>query len=205
MKVSIAFDPNNAADVVSANAFFHTIAGSYPTPASTSTPVVEQHAEPAAPTGTTDPQVGVELDKNGTPWLADVHASTKSKKADGTWTRRKGVQEATQLAAEKEARDKLAATPVAPVLPAVQPEAAPVATTAVIPTSTPVSYEEMSAKYADLSANNLINAETMMGIYTKLGVDPKELTTNETARAAVFAEMVKLETPPAATGGMPGL
>lgn len=37
----------------------------------------------------------IELDANGLPWHADIHASTKTKTAAGVWTKRKGVADAT--------------------------------------------------------------------------------------------------------------
>ena len=206
MKVSITFDPADESDLVSANAFVKALYR--PTQKA---PIVEQHnaemmhiaeAPVDAPgvSAASDPQVGVELDVNGTPWLADVHAGTKSKKADGSWTRRKGVQESTQLAAEQAAREKLAGTPAAPELPPVTAPAAPAAPAAMpgmpgiaaIPTAAPVSYEQLVEKYGQLAAANLITPEAAMAIYAAVGVDVATLATNETGRAAVYAEMCKL-------------
>lgn len=80
---------------------------------------VVQHPEntSAAPAG------GV--DSAGLPWDERIHASTKTVKGDGTWTRRKGVQDTTYNAvvAELKARGHAAststATPGLPSLPAV--------------------------------------------------------------------------------------
>lgn len=204
MQISLTFDPTDESDVVSANAFVKALYR--PTEKAS---IVEQHnaemvhvAEaPVDAPGASDPQIGVELDVNGTPWLADVHAGTKSKKADGSWTRRKGVQESTQLAAEKAAREKLAGTPPAPELPPVTaPE--PVVTAsagmpgmpgmAAIPTAAPISYEQLVEKYGQLAAANLITPDAAMAIYAAVGVDVASLATNETGRAAVYAEMCKL-------------
>lgn len=209
MNITLTFDPNDENDVITATSVMRAF--NRPEKAS----IVEQHnAEMVtAPTtvhvaeapvdapGASDPQIGVELDVNGTPWLADVHAGTKSKKADGSWTRRKGVQESTQLAAEKAAREKLAGTPPAPELPPVTaPE--PVVTAsagmpgmpgmAAIPTAAPVSYEQLVEKYGQLAAANLITPDAAMAIYAAVGVDVASLATNETGRAAVYAEMCKL-------------
>lgn len=41
----------------------------------------------------------VELDSKGLPWDARIHASTKSKKKDGTWTALRGLNDAAKVAA----------------------------------------------------------------------------------------------------------
>ncbi len=57
-------------------------AGHLPTP--TVTLVDEAHLEIPAPTAE-------ELDSAGQPWNAELHASTKSKNADGTWKKKRGA------------------------------------------------------------------------------------------------------------------
>lgn len=64
----------------------------------------------------TDPKIGVETDSRGVPWIDGVHATTKSKKQDGTWTKKRGVDDAEVEAAEKAALAELDATPE-PVVP----------------------------------------------------------------------------------------
>ena len=56
----------------------------------------------------------VELDKNGIPWDERIHAGTKRKNADGTWSLKKGVDKelAAQIIAEYQS-----ATPTAPSAP----------------------------------------------------------------------------------------
>ena len=56
----------------------------------------------------------VELDKNGIPWDERIHAGTKRKNADGTWSLKKGVDKelAAQIIAEYQS-----ATPTAPAAP----------------------------------------------------------------------------------------
>ena len=51
------------------------------------------------------PGEGVELDKNGIPWDERIHAGTKRKNADGTWSLKKGVDKelAAQIIAEYKA------------------------------------------------------------------------------------------------------
>lgn len=71
----------------------------------------------------------VELDKNGIPWDERIHAGTKRKNADGTWSLKKGVDKelAAQIIAEYQSaaqeKPSAPAAPSAPTPPA--PPAAP--------------------------------------------------------------------------------
>lgn len=59
------------------------------------------------------PGEGVELDKNGIPWDERIHAGTKRKNADGTWSLKKGVDKelAAQIIAEYKAAPDYAESP----------------------------------------------------------------------------------------------
>lgn len=74
----------------------------------------------------------VELDKNGIPWDERIHAGTKRKNADGTWSLKKGVDKelAAQIIAEYQS-----ATPTAPATTTVP--AAPAAPAAPAKPSAP--------------------------------------------------------------------
>lgn len=66
------------------------------------------------------PGEGVELDKNGIPWDERIHAGTKRKNADGTWSLKKGVDKelAAQIIAEyQSAAPSAPAAPTAPSAP----------------------------------------------------------------------------------------
>ena len=77
----------------------------------------------------------VELDKNGIPWDERIHAGTKRKNADGTWSLKKGVDKdlAAQIIAEYQS-----AAPTAPAAPS-KPSApsAPSAPTTPAPPAAP--------------------------------------------------------------------
>lgn len=63
----------------------------------------------------------IELDKNGIPWDERIHAGTKRKNADGTWSLKKGVDKelAAQIIAEyQSAAPSAPATTTAPTAPA---------------------------------------------------------------------------------------
>ena len=62
----------------------------------------------------------VELDKNGIPWDERIHAGTKRKNADGTWSMKKGVDKelAAQIIAEYQSAPAAPATTTVPAAPA---------------------------------------------------------------------------------------
>lgn len=62
----------------------------------------------------------VELDKNGIPWDERIHAGTKRKNADGTWSLKKGVDKelAAQIIAEYQSAPAAPATTTVPAAPA---------------------------------------------------------------------------------------
>jgi hypothetical protein len=158
--------------------------------------------------GTPDPVLGVELDSRGFPWVAEVHAGTKGKNKDGSWKAKKGVDDATRSAAEQTALAHLRATaavsaaaqpapvaapvvPVAPVIPVAAPAAAMPGMPGmpVMPPAAPlppISYEQLTERYAALATSGQITAEAFTGLYAQLGIDPATLMTDETARRKLF-------------------
>ena len=76
----------------------------------------------------------VELDKNGIPWDERIHAGTKRKNADGTWSLKKGVDK--ELAAQIIAEYQVAA-PSAPTAP--EKPSAPAAPSAPTPPAPPAA------------------------------------------------------------------
>lgn len=105
----------------------------------------------------------VELDKNGIPWDERIHAGTKRKNADGTWSMKKGVDKelAAQIIAEYQSAPAAPATttvqaaPAAPAKPGVPTPPAPPA--APVPPAPPkAEYAGPTVKAARLS-NVLIN------------------------------------------------
>lgn len=90
----------------------------------------EQTVSAAAPTPVT-PSVPttdvIEFDKNNIPWDERIHAGTKRKNADGTWSMKKGVDKDlyAQIFAELKAQYADTAAPVAPTAPAVPTPPAP--------------------------------------------------------------------------------
>lgn len=115
-------------------------------PAAPTAPAADAPAAPgqpaAAPSASVPPAAGVELDSTGLPHDRRIHASTKSKKQDGSWTALRGVDPALKIAVEQELRNLMAANaaagiPAAPSSPAVPSAQAPAV--AVVPDQAPVA------------------------------------------------------------------
>lgn len=120
-----------------------TAPAAMPGTTSTATPTVP--APPAPTTAqTTDaplaapstPASGVEVDKHGLPWDGRIHAGTKRKNADGSWTAKRGVDPTLVAQVEAELRAVMGAPAAAPLAPApAAPIPAPQAATVTTPTA----------------------------------------------------------------------
>jgi hypothetical protein len=88
------------------------------------------------------------VDSSGMPWDERIHSSAKSQKNDGTWTKRKGVDDATYARISTELRTALGATPslpapgTAPTLPSL-PQTGPVLP--ALPSAAPSAYQNFVA------------------------------------------------------------
>jgi len=90
---------------------------------------------------------GVELDKHGLPWDGRIHAGTKRKNADGSWTAKRGVDPALVATVEAELRQVMGAAPA----PLAQ---APVASTAPsVPTPPPATAAPVTANLPTASVS----------------------------------------------------
>lgn len=115
-------------------------------PAAPAVPPPPADAVPPAPPASMPPSAAtaptaapaVERDSAGMPWDARIHASSKSKIADGTWRSKRNVDDALRATVEAELKGAAApaapaapATPAAPAVPpppaAATPPAAPAA------------------------------------------------------------------------------
>ena len=113
------------------------------------------------------PGEGIELDKNGIPWDERIHAGTKRKNADGTWSLKKGVDKelAAQIIAEYQSAAPAApsapekpsapAAPSAPTPPA--PPSAPSKPSAPVPPAPPKAEDSGPTVKAARLSNVLIN------------------------------------------------
>lgn len=138
--------------------------------------------------GSADEKAGVELDSNGTPWLQDVHATTKSQNKDGTWKKKRGVADDVLENAEAAARAKIAKTPDA-TLP-TEEEQATVAEMPTPETLAPATMNDLATVYGEALELGAITPEEVSALYRKNGCQTlEEVKTNETARAGIVADI----------------
>lgn len=114
-------------------------------PAPPPAPVAPAPAAPAVPAS----PAGIEVDADGLPWDARIHAGGRAKNADGRWRQRRGLNDAALKArVEAELRQAMgaaASVPVAPTVPA-PPVAVP---TAPAPAAPAASTTEAPAAPSD--------------------------------------------------------
>ena len=109
------------------------------------------------------PGEGVELDKNGVPWDERIHAGTKRKNADGTWSLKKGVDKelAAQIIAEYQSAPAAPSKPSAPTAPSAPAKpgvpAAPSKPSAPVPPAPPKAEDAGPTVKAARLSNVLIN------------------------------------------------
>lgn len=94
------------------------------------TPVPQPEPQDDEPTNDAPPAT----DKNGLPWDERIHAGTKALNGDGTWKKRRGVDDATVAAVTAELTGA-APAPTPEPTPAPQPEPTPEPTPAPVPST----------------------------------------------------------------------
>lgn len=129
-----------------------------------------------------------DVDADGLPYDPEIHADPKSFTAKGTWRSKRGKsKEADEArAAFKAAGGAEAAPETTPAMPGM-PGAAKAA-------PAPVSFDQMLDKTLGMMQRGKIDADGVTALYAKLGIpDPSALETNESYRAALFAELCAIE------------
>ena len=153
---------------------------------------------PAAPAAQVAPSqvANAELDKEGLPWDARIHASTKTKTQKGMWTRKKGVADSTYDAIVAELRQQYpvagtTAAPAAPAAPAVTVPGAPATPAVSIPTAPATPY----AKLCDWLARNTgegksLTADWANGVFTSNGTTLAALANDQDASQAFLEAFI---------------
>ena len=137
--------------------------------------------------------VGVELDSKGLPWDGRIHASTKSKKKDGSWTALRGLNDAAKVAAiEAELRATVqgqqlgaivqaqGATPLpglpvsgtASALPsggALTPSSGP-ASGQLAPAADPVTFEQLMPRVTQATISGILPPTALQQVCGALGL-----------------------------------
>lgn len=143
------------------------------------------------------PNTAVELDVNGLPWDARIHAGTKRKNADGSWTAKRGVDDATVASVTAELRGvpTVAVNPtpiVTPPTPTVAPVvAAPPAASGELPAT---SAEFMQWLSAHIKAGRLSNTDATLAVQsTGLTILPDLMKPENAALIPVVAAKLKAD------------
>lgn len=129
------------------------------------------------------PASGVELDPDGLPWDARIHASTKTKNADGRWKAKKGINDpafVAQVKAQLLAGVQSAGQtqPTAPFVPAAAPApfvppavpslpAQPVAPSA---SAAPTTFEQFMARATPASLHGVIPPDAVQKAVAACGL-----------------------------------
>ena len=137
---------------------------------------VETAGAPAVAAGLLAEQAE-ETDSTGAEWNPELHASTKSKNADGTWKKRRGAAQVAEATAAWDAGlAQAAATPPVPPVPPAAPTAEPIMPkifaliTSQIVTINQAVEAAQAEGFADLGANGLGGApvEKQLAVLRKL-------------------------------------
>ena len=154
---------------------------------------VEPAPEPVEP-APVEPEPETTEDVDGMPWDAEVHAESRALNDDGTWRAKRGKAEEA-----KKARAAFKAGGGAVEAPEPAKRMMPGLTAADIPggdedEDAPVTYDTLYGKTTSMMERGIIDPPAIIGLYKKVGItDPNVLDTNETLRAALYAELCAIE------------
>lgn len=134
----------------------------------------------------------VERDKNGIPWDARIHASTKTKNADGTWTRRRNTPDETFNAVMHELRGAnttrtmeaagaLVPPPppsTVPAPPTASPAPSPTPAAAVASSTVPgaVSFPDVMRKITSAQAAGKVTPDQVTNLLVSIGANPPSVS-----------------------------
>jgi hypothetical protein len=149
----------------------------------------ETRAADEEPTGEV---VTADVDADGLPYDPEIHAEPKSFTAGGMWRSKRGKsKEAEQRRAEFKAAGGAVTAPVAAMPTAAAMPGMPLPTAET--RAEPVTFEALLALATRMMEGGKITANRMIEMYGEVGVDPNTFGTNESARAAMFDALTKLE------------
>lgn len=172
---------------------------------------------PMAPAAPSSPASDVKLDSKGLPWDERIHASTKTTVADGSWKKKKGINDPALIArVEAELRARVAADahlpagvdtnglhsggafPGMPEAPTQDPAVAFGGAAAPVPFAPPVAPSLPAMPVAPSASADPTTFEQLMTLVSPLVVATKlpPTATNQAATANGLANIVALQTAP---------
>jgi hypothetical protein len=158
----------------------------------------------------------VETDKNGFPWDARIHSSNHAKVADGTWRKRRGIDDATVAQVEGELRAVMGApaaqpqvqappapqaVPLPPADPLAIPDAlkrpqvpapeAPAAPPVQAPAADPMAgFVQLVSRTSAAIGNGKIKQDQVMAICQQHGVPSLPMLSNRLDLLPIIAEAI---------------
>lgn len=140
-----------------------------------------------------DDEITDEVDSDGLPYDPEIHADPKSFTSSGTWRSKRGKSKEAQ-----EARAAFKAAGGAEEPPVVEHVAAPAGMpgmpAAAKAAPAPVTFDKLIDKTLGMMERGKIDEPGVTGLYAKIGLaDPSTLETNESMRAALYAELTAIE------------
>lgn len=170
------------------------------TPSATPTQAIQ-----TAPEAREDPNVTADapdLDSNGMSWDAEIHTSTKTMNTDGSWKAARGKAEEAKaaVAAFKAGGGNVTATATTGMptgMPAAggMPGATPAGETRDM--APPVTQAALEEKIIGMMGRGQLAQDKYAELLTKHGIDLSDpsavLSTNETLRAALYADCCEIE------------
>jgi hypothetical protein len=181
------------------------LTGRVETPASTGTETSVKAAPAPASSQVAEKTDEPTVDAIGMPYDEAIHASPPSFKTDGSWKVKKGQADAAKaaIAAFKAAGGNVEAPVIEQPtgMPGTETKTAPTGMpgTAPVPTAEPVALDVVMAKWTGMLDNGTLSPERATEICVKVTGSNDATThyqtfqTNETARAALYAELNAIE------------
>jgi hypothetical protein len=128
-----------------------------------------------------NPASGVELDAEGLPWDARIHAGTKRKNADHTWTAKRGLNDAAFVAHVKAELKAMAggqtaqtaapaAAPAAPFVPPAAPSLPAQPGASLAPAGPPTTFEQFMARATPACLQQIIPMDAVQKAVTANGL-----------------------------------
>ena len=157
-----------------------------PPPPANTAPITTTPGVASSPTATLT--TGVDLDAKGFPWDNRIHAGTKRKNADGSWTAKRGVDPALVAAVEAELRQVMGAPGVTPLAPTT----APIAPTPLLAPAAPVTANLPTASVSPVVAAPLPPAAPPAPVVGEVPADARAMFVALVGRASAAIQGQKV-------------
>jgi len=157
--MQITFDPKSATDLMMVTAIIDLCSDAV------------HSDEAAAVINVPPPNLGVELDSTGCPWLEDWHAGGKNTNKDGTWKAKRGVDQGGRIAAETAARQEHAKLAALQAQGAIVTGPASTVQQPAVPTRI-VTHEDIDLLFNKLASDGTVDGAKFAAFWNDHNLDP---------------------------------